>query len=92
MARKDRHYDEIIKGCEELKAAIDDLQHAAQALEAGAASTEASLKDRVGKQDIALVKEFAAAIKKATAGGSENAEALKKKTEREREEYNAMQR
>ena len=87
MAKKDQQYSEIIKGCEELKAAFDKLEHAAKALEAGAASTEASLKDRVGQRDIALVRDFAAAIKKATAGGAENAEALKKKKEKERDYF-----
>ena len=87
MAKKDREYDEILKGCKEAEDAISLLKTAARALSAGADSAAATLQDRVGKQDVDSVKDLAETITKVTATGEERIRELQQSVARDKADF-----
>jgi hypothetical protein len=90
MAKKDRDYDEIIRGCDNMIKAIETLKTAAKALHMGASSAEATLKDKVGKKDINNVQSLAEVITKVTATGEERVLELERQMKKEKDYFERL--
>jgi hypothetical protein len=90
MATKDRDYEAIIKGCDNLMSALELLEAAGKALSTCAASAEATLKDKVGKKDVEGAIEIATAISDGIKGAKESVSELKSELQKESNEFDEL--
>lgn len=92
MAKKDRDYDAIVKGCQEFADAVKATRAAAQLLSKEAAAAEATLKDRVAKKNIDAIKDLSETVLKTTASGEERVLELERKMKAEKARFEALER
>ena len=92
MAKKDRDYDTIIKGCQDFAKAVEAARAAAGLLEKEAAVAEATLKDDVAKKNINAIKELGEIILKTTATGEERVLELERKMKAEKARFEDLER
>ena len=92
MAKKDRDYDVIIKGCQEFASAVEALRAAANLLSKQTGVAEATLKDRVAAKNINAIKELSTTILKTTATGEERVRELEQKMTAEKARFEELER
>ena len=92
MAKKDRDYETILRGCQEFAAAVQEARAAAELLKKEADAAEATLKDRVAKKNIDAIRELSDVILKTTATGEERVRELERKTKAEKARFEELQR
>ena len=92
MARKDRNYDEIIKGCQEFAEAVNAARSAAVLLGKEATAAESTLKDRVAKKNISAINELSETILRKTAVGLERIRELEQKMRKEKARFEELER
>lgn len=92
MAKKDRDYDTILKGCKEFADAVKAIRECAKTLDSGADIAQNTLKDSVSKKNIDAVKELSAIILKQTQQGEERVRELEQKVRSEKSRYEELER
>lgn len=92
MAKKDRDYDTIIRGCQDFAEAVRAARAAAGLLAKEAAVAETTLKDRVAKKNIDAIKDLSETILKTTATGEERVRELELKMKAEKARFEALER
>lgn len=92
MARKDRNYETIIRGCQAFATAVEEARAAAVLLKKEADTAEATLKDRVAKKNIDTIRELSEVILKTTATGEERVRELERRMKAEKARFEEMER
>lgn len=92
MAKKDRDYDTIIRGCQDFAEAVRAARAAAGLLAKEVAAAEATLKDRVAKKNIDAIQDLSETILKTTATGEERVRELELKMKAEKARFEALER
>lgn len=92
MARRDRDYETILKGCKEFADAVASINRSADLLEKEAQVAEGTLKDSVSQKNIAKITELVNVIRKTTAQGEERVRELERRIKSEKDRYDGMDR
>lgn len=92
MARKERHYDEILRGLRQIEEILENLNKDAKMLDKEADTAVAELKDRVGKRDVDEVKRLAETVRKSVQPGEERIRELIRKIQKEKDDFEDLER
>lgn len=92
MAKKDRDYDTIIKGCDCFREAVEEARKAAALLSKETTVAEATLKDRVAKKNIDAIRELCDTVLKTTAAGEERVRELGERMKSEKSRFEELER
>jgi hypothetical protein len=90
--RKDRNYDEILKGCKDFAEAVAGARARAALLGREASVAESTLKDRVATKNINAIKELGETILRVTSQGEERVRELEQKVKTEKSRFEELER
>lgn len=89
--RKDRDFDQIIKGCENIEKTLEQMSLLGKSLCSGAEDAAVSLQDEVAKKHIERVRRLGEYVQKAVKLGDQRVRELEKKTRKDKSCYEELQ-